>query len=215
MQQDKLDKEFIYSFVRNFTLLSKERVICNIDCIQEIVKNNVQGDVVEVGVWKGGSIMSMMYALKCLNEKRKVWLYDTFEGMTPPTELDKDYKDESAEDLLKANSFFKCYSPLQEVQENVKKVGYEEGEIVFQKGDILKNKVFPEKIALLRLDTDWYDSTKYELENFYPLVSSGGIVIIDDYGYWKGSRMAVDEFIRGKNITLNVIDDTGVYFRKE
>lgn len=211
-----MEQEFknqIVAATKPYTLLSAERILCNIESIEKVVRAGIEGDIVECGVWKGGSVMSMLYALKELNEKRNVWLYDTFEGMTEPKDIDKDYKNESAESLLKASSFFKCYSPIEEVSNNINKVGYI-GATNFVKGDILNNKQFPDKIALLRLDTDWYDSTKYELENFYPLVSKGGIVIVDDYGYWKGSRLAVDEFIQGKDITLNVIDDTGVWFKK-
>jgi hypothetical protein len=87
--------------------------------------------------------------------------------------------------------------------------------VQYHVGDILKNTYYPERIALLRLDTDWYESTAHELAKFYDLVVPGGVVIIDDYGHWAGARKAVDEFLATRpEITLQQIDYTGVYFIK-
>lgn len=204
----------IISIVKPYTMLSNERIINNILSVQEIVENNIEGDIIECGVWKGGSIMAMILALKEFNSKRQIHLFDTFAGMTPPTEHDKDFRGAKAEDVLQ-NPYMKCISHLDEVKNNLNKIGCDLTNIKFVVGDILHNKFIPEKIALLRLDTDWYESTKAELEMFYPNVVNGGIVIIDDYGYWQGSKKAVDEFKYGKNIELIRIDDTGVYFNKK
>jgi O-methyltransferase len=203
----------IISIVKPYTMLSNERIINNILSVQEIVQNNIEGDIIECGVWKGGSVMAMILALKELNTTRQIHLFDTFAGMTPPSEYDKDFRGAKAEDILQ-NPFMKCISHLDEVMHNLDKIGCDLTNIKFVVGDILHNKFIPEKISLLRLDTDWYESTKAELEMFYPNVVHGGIVIIDDYGYWQGSKKAVDEFTENKNIELIKIDDTGVYFVK-
>jgi hypothetical protein len=202
--------EQIIQECKKYSMISDERFRCNIESVIYVNKYCIPGDIVEIGVWKGGSILSMILASK---SKRDFYLYDTFEGMTEPTSLDKDYKNNNAIDILHKPEI-KCLSTLDEVKENIYKHTDQRENIHFIKGDILLNKTFPSKIALLRLDTDWYESTKYELENFYTLVSDGGVIIIDDYGHWKGCRKAVDEFIKDKNINLIPVDYTGVYFIK-
>jgi len=193
---------------KNYSMISRERFLNNINSVEYIENNKIEGDIVEIGVWKGGSMLSMILSTK---SNRDFYLYDTFEGMTEPTDLDLDYSNTPAKLIL---NDVKCLSTLDEVKENIYKHTDKRENIHFIKGDILLNKTFPSKIALLRLDTDWYESTKYELENFYTLVSDGGVIIIDDYGHWKGCRKAVDEFIKDKNINLIPVDYTGVYFIK-
>lgn len=198
-------------------MLNEERLLFNVKSIDDLCKNNVLGDIVEVGVWKGGSIISMILSLeKNLCNDRLIHLYDTFEGMTPSLEIDKDYKDVKASYLIANNPFWSCICGIEEVKENISKnTTYPSNMIKYHIGDICKTNFIPDKIALLRLDTDWYESTKFELENFYPKVVSGGIVIIDDYGHWKGCRLAVDEFLKNHHsIKLNYIDYTGVWFVK-
>ncbi len=106
-----------------------------------------------------------------------------------------------------------CYSPIDEVKTNLAKSGYNMGNIHFVKGKVEDTIPHSEikDIALLRLDTDWYESTKHELIHLYDRLVSGGVLIIDDYGHWSGSRKAVDEFFaeRGLSIFLHRIDYTG------
>jgi len=199
----------IIELCKKYSMITTERFLNNINSVKLVEKNNIQGDIVEIGVWKGGSMLSMILAS---STEREFYLYDTFEGMTEPTVLDKDYKNVQASDILNKPSI-KCLSTLDEVKKNIY-THVKDKKIHFIKGDILLNKTFPSKIAVLRLDTDWYESTKYELEIFYPLVSEGGVVIIDDYGHWEGCKIAVDEFIKDRNINLIKIDYTGVYFIK-
>jgi O-methyltransferase len=198
------------SICKQYSALSNERLINNIESIRMVDAGKIPGDIVEVGVWRGGSILAMM--LTC-TEPRDFYLYDTFEGMTPPIDADVDYIGRKASDIFEK---VKCDAGIEEVKRNIFAHAEVPSErIHFVQGDILKNEVFPSKIAVLRLDTDWYESTKYELEHFYPLVSEGGVIIIDDYGHWKGCRKAVDEFIADKDITLTRVDYTGVYFVKK
>ena len=202
-----------------FSLLSRERLLFNIAAIDCVCQKNISGDIVEIGVWKGGSMLAMLLALEknnCLD--RTVHLYDTFEGMTPSTEADKDFKGRDANDLIKEDSFWSCVSGLEEVKNNISQNSkYPSHLINYHKGDICKTQFIPDNIAVLRLDTDWYESTKFELDNFYDKVCSGGMVIIDDYGHWKGCKQAVDEFIAKRGlfkIRLVEIDYTGVFFIK-
>lgn len=204
---------------QQFTLTSPERISALVNAVNYIVENNIEGDIVECGVWKGGSSMAAMLALKeNKDETRSVYLYDTYEGMSEPTEADKSLSGASAFQLLnesdKQNSkSVWCYSSLDEVKDNISKVNYPENKIHFVKGKVEDTipGVIPEKIAILRLDTDWYESTKHELIHLYPRLVSGGVLIIDDYGHWEGAKRAVDEYIKEFNlrILLNRVDYTG------
>lgn len=204
----------IYNICSSYSMISKERFSCNINAVKEIEEKGIEGCIIEIGVWKGGSILSMMLASeKYSKNQREFHLYDTFEGMTNASAVDRDLNDVSADTLVNENSWFKCISGLDEVKQNIQR----HTSICpnYHVGDIRQNKFVPEKIAILRLDTDWYDSTKYELDTFYDSVSPGGIIIIDDYGHWKGCQKAVDEFLsKYPEITLHTIDYTGRYFYK-
>ena len=207
--------------IKPFTLTSNERIYSLIQATKYVADNNLPGDIVECGVWKGGS---MMLAAKTLmesdNTDYELYLFDTFEGTTKPTEVDKDYLGNS---MLKTweNEFegkeklppSADYVPLEQVQKNLFSIGYPKEKIHFIKGKVEDTipKNSPEKIAILRLDTDWYESTKHELENLFPILSSGGILIIDDYGHFEGSKKAVDEYFAKNKIKyfLNRIDYTG------
>jgi predicted O-methyltransferase YrrM len=212
-----MNDEDIIKFVTPFTSVSRERIINVLNLIDNINNNNIPGDFIEIGVWKGGLIMAM--ALKCiqLGIDRKIHAYDTFEGMTNPSYDDVDMNNEFAINIFNK---VQCVSLFNETKANIDKTNYTN--IEYHVGDILKTDVsnIPGEISLLRLDTDWYESTKFELKNFYPLVSPGGIVIIDDYGHWKGCRKAVDDFLsteggKGKEIEINKIDYTGIWWQKD
>ncbi|AXT20762.1 macrocin O-methyltransferase [Flavobacteriaceae bacterium AU392] len=196
--------------VKRFTLTNPERIISLIRSIEHIEANNIKGDIVECGVWKGGS---MMAALKTLNNlksfDRNVYLYDTFEGMSEPTEMDKSFKGESASDAYQNKDKFwnqiECLSALDEVKSNIYKIDYPSNNIHFIKGkveDTIPESGIPTEIAILRLDTDWYESTLHEMEHLFPRLVKGGIIIIDDYGHWQGCKKAIDEYLSKNNIEL-------------
>jgi len=209
----------IIKAVRPYTMTSSERIVALIRAIQHIVKNDIPGDIVECGVWRGGSMMAALMAMMDLGvHDRGVHLFDTFEGMTGPTESDLSYRGEPADKLMRSSDRMKernvwAYSPLDRVKENVLSLGYDERRIHFVKGPVEETipGCAPERISLLRLDTDWYESTRHELVHLYPRLSSGGILIIDDYGHWQGARKASDEYIAENKLTifLNRIDYTG------
>ncbi len=188
--------------IKPFTGTSVERISGLINAVKYLSKNKIEGDFVECGVWRGGSMMAAMLALKEQSDtSRHFYLYDTYEGMTPPTDKDVTFGGRRAIDIC-ANSkktsgpSYWCIASLEDVQKNVYSTGYPKEKIHFIKGrveDTLPNQM-PGKIALLRLDTDWYESTRHELLHLYPSLVPNGVLILDDYGYWDGSRRAVDEY---------------------
>jgi hypothetical protein len=209
----------IIEFVKPFTMTSPERLYGLIQAVRYIVNNKIEGDVVECGVWKGGSMMAIIKTLLSLHDaSRDLYLFDTFEGMNEPTDKDIEYTGKSAKELLNNSnkedeSSVWCFAPLDSVMENINKLGYNKQKIHYVKGKVEDTlpKNCPNKISLLRLDTDWYESTKHELVHLYPRLVEGGVLIIDDYGHWKGSRQATDEFIQENKhkILLNRLDNTG------
>lgn len=205
--------------VRDFTMTSLVKINALVESVQYVEKNNISGAFVECGVWKGGSAMAMIYALQSTGaEDREFFLYDTFSGMTAPAEVDISFSGEKAiheftQTRTSEDSSLWCLSPLAEVKQNLLKTGYPEKLMHFVEGKVEETipKYLPGKIAILRVDTDWYESTKHELVHLFPLLEPNGVLIIDDYGHWKGSQKAVDEYIAENNIRifLNRLDYAG------
>lgn len=201
----ELEKSVLHQ-VHPFTMTSPERIAVLVEAVRHVINSDIPGDFVECGVWKGGSSMAVALAAQsCATASRDLWLYDTYEGMSAPTEDDLSHDGESAGHQLQTQDIHNpksvwCYSPISEVQNNLRSTGYPEDRLHFIKGKVEDTipAQAPEKIALLRLDTDWYESTRHELVHLYPRLASGGVLIVDDYGYWKGSRKAVDEYF-GQN----------------
>jgi hypothetical protein len=209
----------IIEFVKPFTMTSSERIFALIEAVKYVVNNNVKGDIIECGVWKGGSMMAIAKTLLNLkNLDKHLYLYDTFEGMTKPKDIDISYANVPATEKFEEIKITDDKSnwniaDLEDVKKVVFSTGYDKEKIHFVKGkveDTIPNTA-PENISLLRLDTDWYESTRHELIHLFPRLSKGGVLIIDDYGHWKGARKAVDEYISENKIPilLNRIDYTG------
>ncbi|MDB9445575.1 TylF/MycF/NovP-related O-methyltransferase [Anabaena sp. CS-542/02] len=214
---DNLSKTII-DYVSPYTMTGIERINSLVNATKYVIENNIEGDFVECGVWKGGSMMAIAYTLNHFScNSRNLYLFDTFEGMSIPTSNDVDLSGLDAQTLLnksdKLTSPIWCYSTLDEVKNNMIKTGYSPEKKHFIKGKVEDSIPLhaPNKIALLRLDTDWYESTKHELVYLFPRLVNGGVIIIDDYGHWQGCRQAVDDYIRENNIPilLNRIDYTG------
>lgn len=204
--------------VKPFTMTSPERVIALREAVKYVETACIPGAIVECGVWRGGSMMVVANALKELGKQRSLYLYDTFEGMTAPT--DDDVSKDGAPAFQKYESSRRqdgssgwCLADLTDVRNNLLGTGYPESLITFVKGPVEETipKTLPSQIALLRLDTDWYESTKWELEHLYPRLAPGGVLIIDDYGHWQGARKAVDEYIATNrlNLLLTRVDYSG------
>jgi O-methyltransferase len=211
------DEQRIVDACAPYTMTSLERQWALLKAVQYIDRHAIPGDIVECGVWRGGSIMLAKMARADHGLARRYVLFDTFKGMTPPTNHDVSYKGEraavpfAADEREDHNTW--CYASLQEVERNLSSVGFAPGEVVLRQGPVeetLRDRgMLPDRIALLRLDTDWYESTRIELEVLYPRLVSGGVLIVDDYGHWEGSRRAVDEYFRSKVPLLVAVDYAG------
>ena len=206
------NQEFIEIFNKcsPYTMTSKERMYALFEAVKYIETHKIEGDIVECGVWKGGSSMVAALSLS-KNSNRKLYLYDTYEGMNEPTEADKNVIGEDAKNTWDNRD--KCESSLVEVKDNLALTNYDADKINYIVGkveDTIPSNL-PHKISILRLDTDWYESTKHELIHLFPLLQPGGVLIIDDYGHWVGARKAVDEYMAENDIKilLNRIDYTG------
>ena len=189
----------------NYTMTSPERIIALIRAVDYIVENKIKGAIVECGVWKGGSIMAAICTLQKTNSIKELYLYDTFEGMTEPTNDDLSFDGNLAKDNYKDKDCVWCYSSLEEVQSNIISLNYPKENIKYIKGkveDTIPKDEVPTNISLLRLDTDWYESTMHEMKHLFPRLVKGGIIIIDDYGHWEGCKKAVDEYLDKNNIKL-------------
>jgi len=193
----------IVAEVRPFTMTSAERIYGLCLAVDHVCRRGIPGAFAECGVWRGGSAMAIALSLQRRGETdRQLTLFDTFEGMTAPTEMDRDIAGRPASTLLmqedRSTSAVWAQASLEEVQQNLAGTGY--SRVNFVVGDVMETipGSAPSEIALLRLDTDWYESTLHELVHLYPRVQSGGIVIIDDYGHWSGARKAVDQYFSGR-----------------
>jgi len=205
--------------VKPFTMTSAERISAVVSAVQYVTQFNIEGAFVECGVWRGGSSMAMLYALQKLDRTdRDLYMYDTFTGMDAPGEFDISAAGNSAQgtlDKMNASEHSPewCLASFEDVQTNISSAGYPANKIKLIEGNVEDTlpRRMPEDIALLRLDTDWYESTKHELTHLYPRLSKNGILIIDDYGHWQGARKAVDDYFEEikEPVYLNRIDYTG------
>jgi O-methyltransferase len=197
-----------------FTMTSLERRASLLGAVDHVVRHGVPGDIVECGVWRGGSMMLVALALIARGDtSRDLYLYDTFEGMNEPTANDLSHTGESAASQLerttKGDGVW-CEAGLDDVQANLWSTGYPRERIHFVKGPVEQTipGTLPHRVALLRLDTDWYESTRHELTHLYPLLARQGVMIIDDYGHWQGARRAVDEYFAAAPVFLHRVDYT-------
>jgi O-methyltransferase len=217
------DREII-ARARPFTMTSDERLQALIDAVRYCEQRGVAGAFAECGVWRGGSVLTMILVLQGLGvDDRDIHLFDTFEGMTAPTEEDTSPLDppaletwaEAQESGERAWSELFSHEVFDEaaVRELLVSTGYPSERLHFARGPVEQTlpEAAPERLALLRLDTDWYESTRHELEHLWPRLSDGGVLIVDDYGHWEGARRAVDEFFAtsAAPVLLSRIDYTG------
>jgi hypothetical protein len=194
--------------VTPYTMTSPERLAALCRSVEYVARYSIPGDLVECGVWRGGSAMAAALSfLQSGVRDRRLFLFDTYEGMSEPTEHDLSPDNVPAKDLLTQSdrsSQMWAYCPLPEVKANLATIAYPSERIVFVPGkveDTIPGHA-PERIALLRLDTDWYTSTKHELDHLYDRLAVGGVLIIDDYGHWQGARQAVDEFVEARKLRI-------------
>jgi O-methyltransferase len=182
-------------------------------CVDDALKNNVPGDLIETGVWRGGSVILMRAILKQRGvTDRIVWAADSFEGMPRPD--GEKYPADSGADLSDID--FLSVS-LEQVKANFARFGLLDDQVRFLKGwfrDTLPDAPI-ERLAVLRLDGDLYESTMDSLNALYQRISPGGYVIVDDYWSWPMCRQAVTDYLAKHNITANIkpIDKDSVYWQ--
>ncbi len=198
----------VITAVRPYTMTSNDKLHALITASRYIRDHRIAGDVVECGVWRGGSMHAVARTLLAGGDtERDLYLFDTFEGMPPPEENDVRQDGRSAQELLEEGTREQtiwAYASLEDVKAGFQTVPYPEERVHFVQGKVEDTvpQQAPDKIALLRLDTDWYSSTKHELEQLYPRLVSGGVLILDDYGWWQGARQATDEWLQESGAQL-------------
>ena len=204
-----------YVLRNRLSMTSVERLATTIMACKHVVSREIPGDFVECGVWRGGHPILAAWTFQNLGSDRRVFLFDTFAGMTAPSGKDSDasaMRGFLENQRVTHNEW--CYASLEDVKQNLEKAGLLNDRVVFVKGDVLdtlsKEELLPKRISVLRLDTDWYESTKRELEILYPRLSVCGSLIIDDYGHWAGARDATEEYFSssGGRPFLQYIDYT-------
>ena len=200
----------LYARVRPFTMTSIERLYALYEAVRYVIAADIPGDIVECGVWRGGSSMMAAMTLREIGARRPWWLYDTFEGMPPPGEHDIRYSGESAKTLLDSaervpgawNEW--AWTTLEDVRANMASTGYDDLEYVV--GPARRHdpspRPGPNRLVAPRHRLE-LESTRHEIQHLYPRLSEGGVLIIDDYGHWQGARRAIDEYFAGRPILLN------------
>jgi O-methyltransferase len=207
------------------TMTGVLRLDATIEAVRYCVARDVPGAFVECGVWRGGSLLAMLLTLRELGaDDRDVYGFDTFEGMTEPSEHDtsvdgappalETWRDSRARDERPWSGLYGTdIFDFETVGSTLAASGYPADRIHLVRGPVEQTlpDAAPGEIALLRLDTDWYASTRHELVHLYPRLNDGGVLIVDDYGHWEGARRAVDEYFGSEAppLLLNRIDYTG------
>jgi len=203
------DLELIRS-VKSETMTPVERLCNLLEAVRFVARHEIPGAIVECGVWRGGSMMLVAGCLQQLQAAdRDLYLFDTFAGMPAPTTHDVMAGGLSARVLYDRNAPDDagsdwCRASLETVRGNMRATGYDDERIHYVAGSVERTLPAraPERIALLRLDTDFYESTRHELAHLFPRLSPGGVLIIDDYGSWQGCRRAVDEYVAEQGLRL-------------
>jgi hypothetical protein len=219
VELDKDDLKLVNDIrLNNLSMTTTSNLYATVLACKYIIENEIPGDFVECGVYRGGHSIIAASIFKRYQVKKKVYLFDTFAGMTVPTKFDK--KSSTGEpairkydNTLTMNYSNWAYSPLEEVERNFQDRHLSDYAI-FVKGDVLNTLLntrnITNEISFLRLDTDWYESTKLELEILYPKLMRGGVLVIDDYGSWDGVLKAVNEYFSSpiRKPYLGVIDSS-------
>jgi O-methyltransferase len=200
------------------------RMLALIEAVRYCVARGIPGAFAECGVWRGGSVLAMILTLKQLGrEDRDIHLFDTFEGMTEPTAADtsvfappalETWRQAERERRRPWGEVFGAEVFSEEgVRSLLAQTGYPPQRLHFVRGEVQRTlpDQAPERLALLRLDTDWYESTRHELVHLFPRLERGGVLIVDDYGHFEGARRAVDEYLAAESapLLLAPIDYTG------
>ena len=211
----------IINFVlnNNYTMLGVERLYAALSAVRYTIENNIEGDFVECGVWRGGCSLAMAMYARHLGSNKKVYLLDTFAGMTSPGINDKETGSKNNDKLMREyqkgqkdgynEMSFASLDDVVQIFRNEDLVTSAE----FIKGDVINtlndDSWQPQNYSIVRLDTDFYDSTFEELMILYPRLTKSGVLLIDDYGHYEGAQKAVDEYFENHSVRkpLKLITD--------
>jgi O-methyltransferase len=206
---------------RQLSMCTYNNLASTVFACRYALQRNIAGAFVECGVWRGGNSILAASVFREAEPPRSVFLFDTFAGMNEPTEHDTRASDGSSAlpkyEATKSETHSDwCFASLDAVRSNFGECGVGLQRVHCVQGPVestlaeeaVLQAIENERIAVLRLDTDWYESTRVELEVLWPLLRPGGICIIDDYGYWSGARKAVDEFFAKDTPFLHPIDNS-------
>ncbi len=200
-----------------YTMVTNKNLVTLYNLVREVTRARLPGDIVECGVWNGGSAAVMGYADAQENahesSRRTIWLFDSFEGLPPVTEKDVNVKKENyfvgwnkGSITAVKNAFSKLGLPLDHVK------------VVPGWFETTLKTAGVERIAILHIDADWYESVKIVLDVFYEKIVPGGYVILNDFGTWDGCNQAVDDFFAEhglSDICLTIVEPgSGAYFQK-
>lgn len=205
------DVRRIWDQVRPFTMVSPERIDSVCRAVDYIIDARIPGAFVECGVWRGGAAMAAALRFAERGDMREIWLYDTFEGMPDPIGEEVDPTGITAAEVIREHSARGeawLSASLDHVSANLNSTGYPASNIRMVQGmveDTIPGNV-PDEIAVLRLDTDFYESTFHELVHLVPRIAANGVLIVDDYGHWSGARRAVDEYFAHRPVLLTRVD---------
>ncbi|MGE0821069.1 MAG: TylF/MycF/NovP-related O-methyltransferase [Candidatus Binatia bacterium] len=213
-QQSILLARNILKVKPSYTMVTSKNLANLYSLVQQLNRMDIQGDIVECGVWNGGSAAIM--GLACLDgdkaKTRNMWLFDSFSGLPRPGAKDGE---------LEKKAFFEGWNKgeIEKVKQAFRKLGVPIDHVRIIPGwfeETLKT-VSLRRVSLLHIDADWYNSVKVALETLYDKVVPGGFVVLDDYGYWEGCKKALDDYIAEnglRNISLKRVDRIGAYFQK-
>lgn len=216
-------KLVLFKKIYPYTMVDVKRLSNIYDLAESVEKNKGEGVFVECGVWRGGCAAIMGFVSKEAKSNRKMWLFDSFVGLPEPTQEDGKIAKEYSQNRIegKLETIDKCVGPMEDVKEiffNILEIN--PSNVIIKKGwfqdTFPKEKNEIGQISILRLDGDWYESTKICLDNLYDNVVRGGYVVVDDYGHWEGCKKAVDDFFAERKIKTKIIkiDYAGIYFKK-
>ena len=192
-------------------MVTPDMLFALIDAVRYVHRCAIPGTIVECGVWRGGAVMAAAMTFRQLGvDDRTFYLYDTFTGMTEPGDADFsvggeiDPRDQFLRKQTGPDSSDWCRAGLEEVRRNLADTGYDSNRFVTVEGKVEDTipGTLPQDIAILRLDTDWYESTRHEMVHLFPRLAPKGVLIVDDYHTWSGSQRAVDEYLAAANVPM-------------
>lgn len=208
MNVDTLHRQQMLSAVEPFTMVGPERLEALYAVAETLEAQGIEGDIVHCGVCNGGSAAVAAHCVQP-GSNRTVWLFDSFQGLPEPTDLDGS----NAPAMVG-----QCKGNVASVQLVFSMLGIDMSSVNIIPGWIEQtlHTVSLDRIALLSIDVDWYEPIKLCLEKFYDSVHENGFIYIDDYGHWPGAKLATEEFFAARHLSVpkKMIDYTGCMIHK-